>query len=191
MSDQKTDTKPPVVTCTPVHIQFAAVMSDGGVIHYELPVEAQDQAELQFGMGADLAESAGDDPRVTDVRSRSLTLTAKVTWRPPLDRPDGLYRVGGSGGAAPTGEMPGREVPDYVVAQIAQLIAGWSPAGPGMQRGTPAYAAAVRAQATLTAQRMWHEAYLSGVDCGYRMSAAPTRMMLGADATVPDGARAD
>jgi hypothetical protein len=158
------------VTSPPVHIHAVAVLADGGVLSWELAAAEQDQASIHFERGAD-EEPGGERTGAHE------ELTFRVQHRPPLDRPGGLFRTGTFGGAVPTGKEPGRDVPDYVVAMIAQAI-GWQPGG-GLTPGTPAYASAVRGQAGIIAQRIWSEAFLAGIAAAERLGMIRSKVMLG------------
>lgn len=149
----------------PLHIQVLAVMASGEVVSLEMPVDPGDQA----GFTLNVDEAADGSQTFVQVG-----LFAQYAQRPPGEGKP--YRLGTFGGAAPDGEMPGREVPDWVVAHLAQLLAGWSPPG-HMPRGSQAYNQAVRGQATLTAQWLWQQAFVAGLHAAERMGMFRQRII--------------
>lgn len=163
-------------------MQVMVVMSDGSVVSVELPTAPQDQAEFTWNTESAYQEGDTGLTRAGEEVMRKVTFTAEVLYRRPLDRPEGLCRVGTYGGspAAAYGEVPGREVPEHVVAMLSQILAGWSP---GMVRpGSAEYARAVRGQATLTGQAIWDQAYLAGIHAGVHMATSfPSRVVVTAD----------
>lgn len=167
----------------PVHLQVMVVMASGEVVSLEMPTHPQDEAEFTLSTDSTLEGSAILHSRRE--AERTVTFTAQVRYRSPLDRPEGLCRKSTFGGVAPKGEIPGREVPDHVVAMLSQTLASWSP---GMVRpGSLEYARAVRAQATLTGQVIWQQAWFSGLQYADQMGMMRQRHIVSDVTAAPPG----
>ncbi len=96
MSDRKDDLQPyqPPAGATPSRIEVTATYPDGGMVRYEIPVVAGDEATLSTDMNVVLSdhESRGQKPPV--IVGRTLTITARIVFKMLGDlRDQSLYRV--------------------------------------------------------------------------------------------------
>lgn len=171
-----------------IHAHAVVVCADGGMLTYELPVCPGDKAEVEFTteqiMDAPPARLQADpDPITTRTRdfgvAKDVELRFKVRYRGDLvrDETGGLYRTTAFGGAAqPTTTAAGREIPEHLVAMLANNMA-WQPAGE-MVPGTAPWAQAVRGLAQMLGQRLWDEAFLAGITYAQHLGLYPQRYLV-------------